>query len=96
MYAMWAAIVIVLLVLACAGSMERNLIPCDAIDMQERIQEKYLAEPLSATASAVAVPHPEKIQEGGKKAVNRKEHGWGGEDAYFYCKGRSAATIPKP
>ena len=42
-----------------------------------------LAVPLAMAASAVALPHPEKVGAAHPKAVNRKAKGWGGEDAYF-------------
>lgn len=128
---------------ACAGGQQRNLIPCEQIDMHSLIQEHYLTQPLQVPcaspsimlingcllifiwylasleacylrasysssgkaigsptahsvqpvrlqvrAGAVAWPHPEKVAQGKAKAVNRKQYGWAGEDAYFYAQSR--------
>lgn len=43
-----------------------------------------LARPLHAVFSGVAIPHPEKVQDG-TKGVNRRGYGFGGEDSYFYA-----------
>jgi protein phosphatase PTC7 len=47
-----------------------------------------LDEPLVVHASAVSVPHPDKVQKGAR-AVNKKTIGYGGEDAYFCTAGPS-------
>ena len=64
-----------------AGGMGRNLIPSEVPHLEEA--HSYLPEPLKVSYGAVALPHPEKIADGGPKAVNKKSEGWGGEDAYF-------------
>ncbi len=61
--------------------MGRNLIPSEIPHLEEA--HAYLPEPLKVSYGAVALPHPEKIADGGPKAVNKKWEGWGGEDAYF-------------
>lgn len=66
--------------LVCAGVMERTL---TASEVRPVAAPRRLATPLAVTASAVALPHPEKVGAGHPKAVNRKAEGWGGEDAYF-------------
>ena len=53
--------------------------------LQESIQ--LLSQPLVVHASAVSVPHPEKVREGTTKAVNKRHHGYAGEDAYFCTSG---------
>lgn len=72
---------------ATAGTMGRNLIPSEVPHLEEAHQR--LPEPLKVTYGAVALPHPEKIADGGPKAVNKKWEGWGGEDAYFCTDERS-------
>ncbi|BDA46553.1 Protein phosphatase PTC7 homolog fig at C-terminar half [Coccomyxa sp. Obi] len=62
------------------GVMERTL---TASEVQPVAAPRRLATPLAVSASAVALPHPEKVGAGHPKAVNRKAEGWGGEDAYF-------------
>ena len=64
-----------------AGGMGRNLIPSEVPHLEE--EHSFLPEPLKVSYGAVALPHPEKIADGGPKAVNKKSEGWGGEDAYF-------------
>ena len=66
-----------------AGESERNLIPAD--QSHEAIAE-YLAEPLEVAVSAVSLPLPEKVR-AGKRAVNQRGFGFGGEDAYYYSWG---------
>ena len=67
--------------LDAAGTMGRNLIPTEVPHLEET--HFSLPEPLRVRYGAIALPHPEKIADGGPKAVNRKWEGWGGEDAYF-------------
>ena len=67
-------------------SNQRNLIPCERLDLPAT-QFKDLEQPLAVQASAIAVPHPEKVNGGIGKAVNKKKTGWGGEDAYFCTTG---------
>ena len=67
-------------VFICAGIMERTL---TASEVRPVAAPRRLATPLAVSASAVALPHPEKVGAGHPKAVNRKAEGWGGEDAYF-------------
>ena len=67
-------------------SNQRNLIPCERLDLPA-IQFQDLEQPLKVQASAIAVPHPEKVHGGIGKAVNKKKTGWGGEDAYFCTTG---------
>ena len=64
----------------CSGILERTLTASEVRPIQT---PKPLAVPLAVSASAVALPHPEKVGAGHPKAVNRKAEGWGGEDAYF-------------
>ena len=64
-------------------SHQRNLIPCERLDLPAT-HLTDLEQPLVVQASAIAVPHPEKVHGGIGKAVNQKKTGWGGEDAYFY------------
>jgi hypothetical protein len=66
------------------GESQRNLIPADPSHEEEAAE--YLPEPLEVLASAIALPHPEKVQ-AGTKAVNKRGLGYGGEDAYFYAWG---------
>ena len=67
-------------------SNQRNLIPCERSDLPApRFQD--LEKALTVQASAIAVPHPEKVHGSTGKAVNKKKTGWGGEDAYFYTTG---------
>ena len=68
-------------------SNQRNLIPCQRLDLPAS-NLKDLEHPLVVQASAIAVPHPEKLNGGIGKAVNKKKTGWGGEDAYFYTYGQ--------
>lgn len=68
-------------------SNQRNLIPCQRLDLPAS-NLKDLEHPLVVQASAIAVPHPEKVNGGIGKAVNKKKTGWGGEDAYFYTSGQ--------
>ena len=68
-------------------SNQRNLIPCQRLDLPAT-DLKDLEKPLVIQASAIAVPHPEKVHGGIGKAVNKKNTGWGGEDAYFYTIGQ--------
>lgn len=70
-----------------AGGMERNLIPCEVPHL-ETVTPFLLPAALKVVYGAVSIPHPEKIAEGGAKAVNRRNEGWGGEDAYFCTPGR--------
>ena len=48
---------------------------------------QLLSQPLVVHASAVSVPHPEKVRDGTTKAVNKRHHGYAGEDAYFCTSG---------
>lgn len=68
--------------------MGRNLIPTDVPYLEKTSTGFLLPEPLSVSYGAVSLPHPEKLADGGPKAVNRKSVGWGGEDAYFCTNGR--------
>ena len=70
-----------------AGGMGRNLIPTENLGL-EKAARFLLPEPLSVSYGAISLPHPEKIADGGPKAVNRRSIGWGGEDAYFCASGR--------
>lgn len=67
--------------------MERNLIPCEVPHL-EKSSSLLLPHALQVLFGAISLPHPEKIAEGGAKAVNRRHEGWGGEDAYFCSPGR--------
>lgn len=71
--------------------MGRNLIPSEVPHLEEA--HDYLPEPLKVSYGAVALPHPEKIADGGPKAVNKKWEGWGGEDAYFCTDERSISPL---
>lgn len=68
-------------------SNQRNLIPCQRLDLPATSLND-LEQPLVVQASAIAVPHPEKVNGGAGKAVNKRKTGWGGEDAYFYTCGQ--------
>ncbi|KAK9806298.1 hypothetical protein WJX72_009199 [[Myrmecia] bisecta] len=68
-----------------SGCMERNLIPSDGTTKEP--ETPHLDRPLVIRASAVTLPHPEKVNV--SKGVNRRNMGWGGEDAYFYTEGRN-------
>lgn len=61
---------------------QRNLAPCEREDLPRK-PIKDLERPLVVQASAISVPHPDKVTGSAGKAVNRKKLGWGGEDAYF-------------
>lgn len=61
---------------------QRNLAPCEHSDLPAKLI-KDLDRPLVVQASAISVPHPDKVTGSAGKAVNRKKLGWGGEDAYF-------------
>lgn len=63
-----------------AGVMERTLTASEVRPVEAPLPPE---QPLAVSASAVALPHPEKVGAGHPKAVNRKHEGWGGEDAYF-------------
>lgn len=63
------------------GPKTRNLIPCCVV---RRPIQAGTGLPIVVAASAMAVPHPEKVADG-RRAVNRRGGGYGGEDAYFYC-----------
>lgn len=45
-------------------------------------------EPVQVSASALAIPHPEKVMKQKLKGVNQQGSGYAGEDSYFYCEGR--------
>ena len=66
-------------------SAERLRHPASTSRLQESIQ--LLEQPLVVHASAVSVPHPEKVRDGTTKAVNKRHHGFAGEDAYFSTSG---------
>lgn len=69
------------------GCEERNLIP--ATPRSSMMDPAYNPpRPLHVAASAMAIPHPEKV-EAGRKGVNRRGFGHGGEDAYFYSSNRN-------
>jgi len=68
--------------------MGRNLIPAENPHLEKGSSSFVLPEPLSVSYGAISLPHPEKIADGGPKAVNRRSEGWGGEDAYFCGNGR--------
>lgn len=70
--------------------MGRNLIPTEVPHLEDA--HFHLPEPLKVSFGAIALPHPEKIADGGPKAVNRKWEGWGGEDAYFCTDERLALS----
>lgn len=67
-----------------AGPKQRNLIPCCVVKRPEAL---HMGLPIAVAASAMSVPHPEKVADG-RRAVNRRGEGHGGEDAYFYCTSR--------
>jgi hypothetical protein len=64
--------------------MERTLSASEVTPAQ---RAQPLARPLAVAASAVSLPHPEKVGAGAPKAINKKHEGWGGEDAYFCIDG---------
>ena len=74
-----------------SGGMGRNLIPAEVPHLEEAHTD--LPEPLKVSFGAIALPHPEKIADGGPKAVNKKWEGWGGEDAYFCTDERSVLPL---
>lgn len=65
-----------------AASCERNLLPAAT----EMIMGHH--EPVQVSASALAIPHPEKVMKQKLKGVNQQGSGYAGEDSYFYCEGR--------
>lgn len=69
------------------GALERNLIPVKA-DHKLPTSE-ICGDPVSVQAAGIAFPHPDKVADGRGRGVNKQHFGWAGEDAYFYCTGRS-------
>ena len=69
----------------CSLGAEHQHRPASTSRLQESIQ--LLSQPLVVHASAVSVPHPEKVRDGTTKAVNKRHHGFAGEDAYFCTSG---------
>ena len=69
----------------CRLGAEHQHLPASTSRLQESIQ--LLSQPLVVHASAVSVPHPEKVRDGTTKAVNKRHHGFAGEDAYFCTSG---------
>jgi len=65
------------------GAIERNLLPAAHTKPVDQYQ------PVHVQASGMSIPHPEKVVKYGMKGVNTKGFGHGGEDAYFFCEGRS-------
>ncbi|KAL4419639.1 hypothetical protein ABPG77_008580 [Micractinium sp. CCAP 211/92] len=77
------------------GDHERNLAPAVVRPSTHHSLKEpsynLLGAPLQPEVSAVALPHPEKAA-AGKKGLNKKGFGYGGEDAYFYCNNHNGIT----
>lgn len=68
------------------GALERNLIPVKAD--RKLPPSEIFGDPVSVQAAGISFPHPDKVQNGNIRGVNKQHFGYAGEDAYFYCTGR--------
>jgi hypothetical protein len=71
---------------AGAVEFERNLLPC--VKPLAHAEATTDLNPISVRGAGIAIPHPEKVQDG-KRGVNMRTSGFAGEDAYFYTPGAS-------
>eukprot|EP00884_Botryococcus_braunii_P019435 jgi/Botrbrau1/6175/Bobra.0344s0016.2 len=67
-----------------SGQVERTLLPREVEEAGGHMAPEV---PLTVFTAVGVLPHWEKVALG-KKAVNKKGHGWGGEDSYFVAYGR--------
>lgn len=69
------------------GPLERHLVLSSVESDNSKI---FNPKPVKVLASAMAIPHPEKLKAGVKGRNNRCK-GRGGEDSYFYKYGQYVA-----